>query len=574
MSLVRKIITLTKPYSLRVFASILFSLMVSGLTAAIAWSVKPALDQIFAEKKYDYLTFLPVGIFFLFTLKGILDFGQSYLMESAGLKLVREMRNRLYNHVLRLPVSYFSKESSGIIISRIMYDTEMLRGLISNTIKSFVIEIPTIIFLLGLAFYRKWDLTLMTLVMMPFIAYSTRKLGKSVRKKRKEAQRRLSFLTQKVGESILGSRIIKVFNREEARGKSFEDENRRYYREVLRVERIKEGARLITDVATGLGVAFIVWYGSSLVIKGIITAGDFASILIAIYMIFAPTRKLGEAYTSLQEVRASLERIDTLLDAPCEEGGKTKIHSFRESLKFEDVSYAYPGRHTHVLKDINLEIKHGEVIAIVGQSGVGKSTLVDLIPGFHKPSKGLISIDGIDISQLELRSLRELTGIVSQDIILFNDTIRENIAFGREGASEDEIIEAAQLSFAGDFIQDLPEKYETLIGERGLKLSGGQRQRIAIARAILKNPPILILDEATSSLDSVSEAVVQKALEKLMRGRTTIVIAHRLSTIRNADRIVILDKGKISDIGTHEQLISRNDTYMKLYNAFAHSSVM
>ncbi|RJQ49313.1 MAG: ABC transporter ATP-binding protein [Nitrospiraceae bacterium] len=571
MSITRKIINLTKPYWSGVFIGIILGLMFSGINAAIAWAVKPALDEIFTNRKYEYLTLLPFAVFGLFILKGALNFGQNFLMKTAGLKLVRDMRNKLYNHILALPVGYFNKESSGVIISRIMYDAEVLRGLMSDILKAFVLEVPTILFLLGLAFYRRWDLTLMTLALLPLIAYSTRKFGKSVKKKRKEAQRKLSFLTQKVGESILGVRIIKVFNREKTKADNFTRENQRYYRELLRVERFKEFTRLAIEMVTGLGIALILWYGGHMVINGTITPGDFASIIVAIYMIFSPTKKIGEAYTALQEIRASIERVDTLLDAKKEESGKTIIKHFKDSIKFNNVSFAYAGRNSTVLKDVNLEIHQGEVIAIVGQSGVGKSTLVDLIPGFLKSTKGEITIDGININDLDLRSLRELTGIVSQDIILFNDTIRENIAFGREGAAESEIVEAAKMSFADDFIQELPEKYETVIGERGLQLSGGQRQRIAIARAILKNPPILILDEATSSLDSVSEAIVQKALETLMSGRTTIVIAHRLSTVRNAGRIIILDKGRISDIGTHEQLMARNDTYMKLYHAFAHS---
>jgi subfamily B ATP-binding cassette protein MsbA len=574
MEIIRKIIRLTKPYWPPVVVAVILGLMVSGITAAIAWAVKPALDEIFTDKKYEYLKFLPGGIFFLFVFKGVLNFGQGYLMKAAGMKLVRDTRNKLYNHVLNLPVGYFNKESSGVIISRIMYDAEMLRGLMSDIVRAFVLEVPTVIFLLGLAFYRRWDLTLMTLGLLPLLAYSTRKIGKGVKKKRKEAQRKLSFLTQKVGESILGVRIIKVFNREKAKGDNFSHENRKYYREMLRVEKYKESTKLAIEVVTGLVIALILWYGGNMVLKGVITTGDFASIIVAIYMIFTPTRKIGDAYTTLQETRASIERVDTLLEARHEESGTISIEQFKDSIKFDNVSFVYPGRHSSVLEDVNFEIKQGEIIAIVGKSGVGKSTLVDLIPGFHRPTKGRIFIDGVDIDQLELRSLRKLIGIVSQDVILFNDTIRENIAFGREGATESEIIEAAGLSFADDFIQELPEKYDTFIGERGLRLSGGQRQRIAIARAILKNPPILILDEATSSLDSVSEAVVQKALEKLMQGRTTIVIAHRLSTIRNANRIVILDRGRISDIGTHEQLIASNDTYMKLYNAFAHSGAL
>ncbi|MBI5098992.1 MAG: ABC transporter ATP-binding protein [Nitrospirae bacterium] len=571
MNIIGKIIKLTKPYWPQILISIVLGLAVSGITAAIAWAVKPALDEIFADKKYEYLKFFPAAVFFLFSLKGILNYAQSFLMKAAGIKLVRDTRNRLYSHVLNLPIGYFNKESSGVIISRIMYDADVLSGLMSNVIKAFVLEVPTIIFLLCLAFYRRWDLTLMTLSVLPFIAYSTRKIGKDVRKKRKEAQRKLSFLTQKVGESILGIRIIKIFNRGKTRADNFIDENQRYYRELLKVERYKEFTKLVTEIVTGLGIAVILWYGGNMVVKGIITTGDFASILVAIYMIFFPTRKIGEAYTSLQEIRASIDRVDTLLNVGPEESGNIKLDEFKDSLKFEKVSFAYPGRKNFVLKDLTLEIKRGEIIAIVGQSGMGKSTLIDLIPGFHKPSTGAITIDGIDINIVDIRSLRELIGIVSQDIILFNDTVKENIAFGKQGVTDNEIIEAAKLSYADEFINEFPEKYDTAIGERGLKLSGGQKQRIAIARAILKNPPILILDEATSSLDSVSESIVQKALEKVMKGRTTIVIAHRLSTIKNADRIVILDKGKITDIGTHEQLISRNDVYMKLYSAFSFS---
>jgi subfamily B ATP-binding cassette protein MsbA len=303
--------------------------------------------------------------------------------------------------------------------------------------------------------------------------------------------------------------------------------------------------------------------------KAVMTPGDFFSVLTAIYLIFGPVKKVGDAYTTLQETRASMERIDTLLESEHEERGTTVIDGFRNSLAFDHVSFAYPGNAQPVLSDVTLKIHPGEVIAIVGRSGVGKSTLVDLIPRFNKATGGTIRVDGIDLNEVDIFSLRELIGIVSQDIILFNDTVRENIAFGRPDASEGEIVHAAQLAFADDFIRELTDGYETVIGERGLKLSGGQRQRIAIARAILKNPPIVILDEATSSLDSVSEALVQKALETLMKERTTIVIAHRLSTIKNADRIVVLERGKIADIGKHEDLMTRSEMYMHLYNAFA-----
>ena len=568
MPIFRKIIELTKPYWPRIFAGILLSLIVSGITGAIAWAVKPALDEVLIGKKYEYVNLLPAGIVLLFTIKGLLSFGQSYLMKSAGMKLVRETRNKLYKHLLYLPVGYFNRESSGVIISRVMYDVETLNGLISDVIKTFIVEVPTVIFLLGVALYRSWALTLMSLILLPLIAYSTKKFGKGIKKKRKEAQRKLSFLTHNIGESVFGSRIIKIFNRETAMDDKFKTDNQRYYRELLRVVRLKELTKFIIDVVTGIGIGVVLWYGGTMVANGTITAGVFASIIVAIYMMFSPVKKLGDAYNTLQEARASIERIDTLLNAEEEKEGHTKIGNFSKSIKLENVSFTFPGNITPVLTDVNLEIKQGEVIAIVGRSGVGKSTLVDLIPRFHLPSSGTLTIDGMDINDIEKHSLRELMGIVSQDIILFNDTVRENIAFGKPGVSEGDIIEAARMAYADEFIRQLPEKYNTFIGERGLKLSGGQRQRIAIARAILKNPPVLILDEATSSLDSVSEALVQKALDELMKGRTTIVVAHRLSTIKHADRILLIESGKIADMGSHEELIEKNPMYKELYNAF------
>ncbi len=568
MSVTKKIIELTKPYWPRIIAGIVLSLILSGITGAIAWLTKPALDIIFVEKRYEYLGLLPFGVFILFITKGFIHLSQSYVMKSAGQKLVRDERNKLYKHILYLPMSYYNRESSGMIISRIINDTAKLEGLVADVLKTFVLEVPTVIFLLGVAFYRRWDLTIIILILLPLIGYNAKKLGKKVKKKSRDVQKSIAFITHIIGETIMGSRIIKIFNQEESMSNKFIDINHNHYRKILRVVRTKEFTKLIIDASTGLGIAIILWIGGSMVVNEKITAGDFASIMVAIYMIFSPVKKLGDAYNALQETKASIDRIDSLYETKHEDRGRIVINDFRDSIKFEDISFAYPGSNSLVLKDLNLEIKTGEVVAIVGRSGVGKSTLVDLIPKFIKPSKGRLSIDGVDVNDIEIHSLRGLIGIVSQDIILFNDTVRENIAFGRRNASEEEIIRASELAYADEFIKKLPDGYDTIIGERGLKLSGGQRQRIAIARAILKNPPILILDEATSSLDAVSETLVQNALERLMEGRTTIVIAHRLSTIKNADRIIILDNGTIVDIGKHEELMLRNDIYSELYTAF------
>ncbi len=560
------VIKLTKPYWPRLLGGIVLGVLVSALTGLIAWAVKPALDDVLVGKRYEYFVFLPFLIVLLFSTKGLLSFFQAYLLSSAGLKLVRETRNTLYHHILRLPVGYFGRESSGVLLSKVMNDVDILNAMISDFLRKFIVEVPTVVFLLGVALYRKWDLALMSLALLPFIAYSTRKFGKGIKKKRKETQKKLSFLTQRIGETIFGARVIKVFNQEEAMEEKFREDNQRYYREFMRVVRLREFTKLAIDVGIGLGIALVLWYGGRQVVNGTITAGVFASVLVAIYMMVSPVKRIGEAYSGMQESRAHLERIQTVLTSEEEERGSVKIDRFRESIRFENVSFIFPGSNVPVLTEVNFEIHAGEVVAIVGRSGVGKSTLVDLIPKFYVPSSGTVTIDGIDIKDIDVRSLRDQIGIVSQDIILFNDTVRENIAFGNPAASEQDIIEAAQMAYADEFIRQLPDRYDTVIGDRGLKLSGGQRQRIAIARAILKNPPILILDEATSSLDSVSESIVQKALDTLMEGRTTIVIAHRLSTIEHADRILIIERGKIEDSGTHAELLSRSATYKELYH--------
>lgn len=564
MRTIKKVIILSKPYWKPGILGIIFGLAVSGVTGAIAWLIKPALDIIFIEKKYEYLSFLPIGVFMLFSIKGLLQFGQTYFMSIAGMQLVRDMQNNLHRHILNMSVGYFHQESSGIVISRVINDVRILGGIFSKVIKTIMLSIPTIIVLMGIALYRQWDLTLLSIMLLPLAAYSSRKIGKKIKKKTHSAQSKIASLTQRLSESITGAKVIKVFNREEYRDVKFIEENRGVYRENVKIIKLRELTKFLIDIITGIAIGLILWYGGSQVKNGLITTGDFASIIAAIYMIFTPAKKLGESYTFFQEIKAAIERIETVFHTRPEESGGIKIKGIEHGISFENVSFCYQSNKMPVLKNINFEVKAGEIIAVVGPSGAGKTTFADLIPRFYDPTDGLIKIDGIHLKDVDISSLRKLIGIVSQDIVLFNDTVKENIAFGNQNASFDEIKKAAEMAYADEFIENFPKGYDTVIGERGLTLSGGQRQRIAIARAILKNPPLLILDEATSSLDTVSESLVQKALVGLMKNRTTIVIAHRLSTIKNADRIVVIEDGRISDIGTHEELLSKCATYSKL----------
>lgn len=560
---------LVKPYWKRVVAAVMISLLISGLNASIAWLVKPALDDVLIKKDIALIIMLPAGIMLVFALKGLFTFCHEYLMRSAAQKMVMSLRGQLYDHLIRLPLNYFSRYSSGSLISKVINDTNTLQSVVSFTIKDLFIESATVIALTGVAVWRRWDLALIALVVLPGAFYGAGRLGNRLKKISKRSQEKISVITEALNEGFSGIKIIKAFSREAIEKKRFDRINKDYYRELMRAVRTSEFISLLMEIVGGLGIAAVIWYGAKLIVEGTMTMGDFFSFLTAVFLLYTPAKRLAKANAGIQKARPPLNRICDVLSAEQETEGDRVLQSLESTIQYDNVSFTYPSAQRRALNNINLTIHKGELIAIVGKSGSGKTTLINMLPRFYSPDQGGILIDGSDISTATLQSLRALFAIVTQDIILFNESIYANISYGNINAGKDEVISAAKAAYADEFILELPQGYETVVGERGLRLSGGQRQRISIARAILKNPPVLILDEATSSLDTESEMKIQHALKNLISDRTTVVIAHRLSTIKNADRTVVIDKGRIIDIGTHEQLISRNDIYMKLYNAFA-----
>ncbi|MCX7793610.1 MAG: ABC transporter ATP-binding protein/permease [Thermodesulfovibrionales bacterium] len=558
-------IRLIKPHYGRVILAGLLGLCVSGINGTLAWLMKPVIDDVLIKKNLTYLALLPLGIMILFTMRGLFIAGQAYLMKSVGMKIVNNLRNRLYQHLSTLPMSFIKKEASGSIISRFLNDVNLLQDLVARSVKDLFVEGATVIVLTAFAFYKRWDLALAVIIIGPLALYGVQRIGKRLKATVKKSQQKISVLTELLTETLNGFKIIKVFGRQEDMLRIFSEKNQSFYREVMRTVRLSEGATLLMELIGGIAIAFVLWYGGGLVVKGALTPGDLASFVVAVMMIHTPAKRLAGVNNNIQQAKVAFERLSDIFRVEGEKEGGIDIREFRDSIEFRNVTFRYPGTQRIVLDDVNLKIKKGEIIAIVGRSGVGKTTLVDLIPRFYDPDSGKILIDSIDLRDLSLHSLRNLIGIVSQDIILFNDTVRNNIRFAKPDATDEEVIYAAKAAHAHEFIMEFPEKYDTVIGERGTRLSGGQAQRISIARAILKNPPILILDEATSNLDAHSEHAVRMALENLMKHRTVIIIAHRLSTIKNVSRIIVLERGKIIESGTHDELFELNGAYRRLY---------
>ncbi|MBN2000844.1 ABC transporter ATP-binding protein [candidate division KSB1 bacterium] len=508
-------------------------------------------------------------IIILIMLKSVFSYFQAYLMAHVEQSVMRDIRNDLYAHINKLSLSYFQRTRTGQIISRITNDVNLVNGGVSASFVTLIKNPLTIITSLSIALYLSWRLTLVAIVVAPFSMALIGWIGLKLRKQSALSQERMADVTSVLQETVSGIRVVKAFAMESFEIKKFKNQTQQYFKSLIKITRTRNLASPLTEfLGTSVGVG-ILWFGGQQVLLGeILAPEEFVGFLIVIFSMMQPVKELSSVNNRLQEAVAAGERIFNILDLEPSiknVASPLPVAAFNDYIEFKNLSFSYNGRDT-VLNQVNFKVKKGEVLAIVGPSGAGKSTLVDLIPRFYDPSEGSVLLDGIDVRMIDLSCLRKIMGIVTQETILFNDTVRNNIAYGLADKSMEEIIRAAEIANAHGFINQMPDGYDTNIGERGVKLSGGQRQRLAIARAVLKNPPILILDEATSSLDTESEVLVQQAIERLMKNRTSFVIAHRLSTILNADAIVVLENGKIVQRGTHEQLLSREGLYKKLHN--------
>ena len=567
MDIYKRLLVYLKPYKMRIVWALIFTGLTSGMISVQTYLVKYVLDDVFVNKNKTLLYLIPPALIVVTLIKGITSYAKDYFIGYVGQKIINNIRDELYAHVQSLSFSYFTRTPTGVIVSRIMNDVNLVQGALTRVPATLVQGIATMTGLLIVIFYLNWRLALLAFVALPLAGLALSKFSRRLRKTSTTMQEQMGQLTTHLHETIGGVRIVKAFGMEEYESKRFAERNRDLFNSLMRGIKTTAISHPVTELISIIGTSLVVGFGGYSVIRGAMTVGDFGSFSMALVFFYRPLKDMNGANNIIQDGMAAARRIFEVLDTKpeiCDVPGSRPLPRNFVSIELKNVFFQYED--TPVLKDINLNVRTGETLAIVGQSGGGKTTLVNLIPRFYDVTSGAILIGEADIRNCTLASLRSQIAMVTQQTILFNDSVLANIAYGNASCSFDAVVQAAQAAHADTFIRALPQGYNTVIGESGVKLSGGQRQRIAIARAILKDAPLLILDEATSSLDTESEREVQKALETLMKGRTSFVIAHRLSTVINADRIVVLKDGRIVEEGRHEELLRKNGEYKNLYD--------
>ena len=539
-----------------------------GITSAgLAYLIKPIFDDVLIQNiNLGRVAGLIVA---LYLAKGLCSYFATYSMSWVGQRTIMDLRNRLYERVIQQSVSFFKKKETGTLISHITNDVEKIQLAVSGAVGDLLMQTFALIGYGALLLYYDWRLALFCFVIAPLAIYPLVSLGKKLRRRTDTGLERWRDITNILHETISGARIVKAFRMEAFESKRFVGATDELFRTNMRITRVISIMPPIMELVGGVGLAAAIWYGSGRIVSGAMTTGEFTSFMAALFMMYMPIKKLARVNATLQQALSAAARIFGVLDTPYEiqeAPDAIDLAPLKCEMEFRGLEFVYPDSGVPALRGVNLKVAAGQVIALVGTSGAGKTTLATLVPRFYDPTAGAILFDGVDIKTATLSSLRGQIGLVTQETILFNDTVRNNIGYGLEAVSDGDLIRAAEAACALEFIEALPESFDTVIGEGGQRLSGGQRQRLAIARAILKNPPILVLDEATSSLDAESESLVQRALENLMVNRTTLVIAHRLSTIRRADQIVVIDDGTVQEVGTHDELIQRpRGRYRRLY---------